>query len=249
MKKISFFIAVLLLQSSALLSQSVGINTDGSAPNSSAMLDVSSTTRGFLPPRMSYAQREMIMGPVAGLIVWCTNCGPNGELQVYNGTTWTNMIGGSASPSMLVVGESYGGGVIFYVDGTGLHGLIAATSDQGTTDWGCFGISIDGTSPSIGTGQANTTAIVNGCVTAGIAARICNDLVLNGYDDWFLPSNNELMNLSTQKVAVGGFASAWYWSSSQFSANQAYAIDFSTSNAVPTNKNSGGLYVRAVRAF
>jgi hypothetical protein len=79
------------------------------------------------------------------------------------------------------IGQAYGGGIIFYLDGTGLHGLISAPSDQGFAIWGCFGTLIGGTGAGIGTGQANTTIIVNGCNTAGIAARICNDLVLNGY--------------------------------------------------------------------
>jgi hypothetical protein len=46
---------------------------------------------------MTYAQRQSITTPPAGLFLWCSNCGTNGELQVYNGTTWTNMIGGAAS--------------------------------------------------------------------------------------------------------------------------------------------------------
>jgi hypothetical protein len=67
---------------------SVGINNDGSSPNSKAMLDVSSTTKGFLPPRMTFSEKIAITTPPAGLMVWCTNCGTSGELQIYNGTTW-----------------------------------------------------------------------------------------------------------------------------------------------------------------
>ncbi|MEI6436855.1 MAG: hypothetical protein WCP32_18680, partial [Bacteroidota bacterium] len=114
-----------------MLAQNVGINDDGSIPDSKAMLDVKSSTKGFLPPRMTYAQRVAIGSPAAGLIVWCSNCGTSGELQVYNGTTWTNMVGGGASLPF-VIGQSYGGGIIFYIDGTGLHGLISATTDQST---------------------------------------------------------------------------------------------------------------------
>lgn len=76
----------------------VGIGT--SVPASSAKLDVTSTTRGFLPPRLTYAQKIAIAIPVAGLQVWCKDCGSYGELQVYNGTTWTNMIGEAASAAV-----------------------------------------------------------------------------------------------------------------------------------------------------
>lgn len=83
------------------MAQNVKIGTNVSIgkndPAPSAALDVNSTTKGFLPPRMTAAQRDSIVAPSAGLIVWCTNCGSSGELQVYNGTTWTNMIGGKAS--------------------------------------------------------------------------------------------------------------------------------------------------------
>ncbi len=73
----------------------VAINTDGSSPANSAILDLKSTDKGFLAPRMTQTQRNAIASPEAGLIVWCTNCGVSGELQIYNGTIWTNIVGGA----------------------------------------------------------------------------------------------------------------------------------------------------------
>ena len=78
-----------------IIGTNVSIGKNDPAP--SAVLDVNSTTKGLLPPRMTAAQRDSIVAPVAGLILWCTNCGSSGELQVYNGKIWTNMIGGTAS--------------------------------------------------------------------------------------------------------------------------------------------------------
>lgn len=65
--------------------QSVGINADGSAPNASAMLDVSSTAKGFLPPRMTTAQRNLISSPAEGLVIYNTD---EKTLNIYNGDSW-----------------------------------------------------------------------------------------------------------------------------------------------------------------
>ena len=73
----------------------IGIGT--ATPASSAKLDVTSTNKGFLPPRMTNIQRDAIVSPVPGLQIWCTNCGLYGETQVHNGSTWVNMVGGAAS--------------------------------------------------------------------------------------------------------------------------------------------------------
>ena len=97
-KLILLSIAINLIAVYSLTAQSgVSINNDGSSADGSAMLDVKSTTKGFLPPRMTQNERNAIATPVAGLIVWCTDCGSGGELQAYNGSTWTNMVGEQAS--------------------------------------------------------------------------------------------------------------------------------------------------------
>jgi len=92
MKKLLFSAALLV---SAFSYSQVGIGTTN--PNVSAALDVTSTTQGLLPPRMTYIQRNIITTPAAGLQVWCSDCGANGEMQVFNGAIWINMIGNSAS--------------------------------------------------------------------------------------------------------------------------------------------------------
>ncbi len=163
--------------------------------------------------------------------------------------------GGTANFSLAIIkfeiGKQYGGGIIFYIDGTGNHGLIAAPGDQSTrAEWGCSGTSIRGTSTAFGTGQANTTRIVNRCTEAGRAASICNDLVAGGYDDWFLPSKDELELMYAQKTVVGGFAKRNYWSSSEDSANSAWVQFFGDGDQYTHGFHKYSIYnVRAVRAF
>ena len=67
--------------------QNIGIGTNN--PHPSAQLDINSTQRGLLPPRMTYAQILAIANPAAGLLGWCNDCGLNGQLLAYDGTNWS----------------------------------------------------------------------------------------------------------------------------------------------------------------
>jgi uncharacterized protein (TIGR02145 family) len=89
--KILFF-AVIIFIATKLNAQHIGIGT--TTPNAAALLDITSTNKGFLTPRMTIAQRNAISNPAIGLVIWCSDCD---ELQVYNGFMWTNMSGAAAS--------------------------------------------------------------------------------------------------------------------------------------------------------
>jgi hypothetical protein len=72
--------------------QNVGGLTVGTTTGAtSAIVDVSSTSKGFLPPRMTQVQRDAIANPTEGLIVWCTDCGLNGLLSAFDGVGWVNI--------------------------------------------------------------------------------------------------------------------------------------------------------------
>ena len=135
----------------------------------------------------------------------------------------------------LAIGDTYQGGIIFYLDGSG-GGLIAAPSDQATVndfpDWGCIGSPILGADGlAVGTGAQNTIDIENGCTTSGTAADICSNLILGGFSDWFLPSIEELelmyLNIGSGSN-IGNFVSTKYWSSSEKDDNYAWNWEFSS---------------------
>ncbi len=149
------------------------------------------------------------------------------------------------------IGETYAGGIVFYLDENG-GGLVCAESDQSTNaKWGCSEIMITGgTGKGIGAGAANTVAILESCSETGIAAWICYELVLNGHNDWFLPSLDEL-NLMYENLklnGIGGFASDYYWSSFESCIFGADCQSFDNGTRRLYAKSTGR-YVRAVRAF
>jgi hypothetical protein len=154
------------------------------------------------------------------------------------------------------VGQSALGGIIFYINGgdnSGTSGLVATTADVSVSGaiWGCQGTVISGADgTAIGTGNQNTIDIMAGCATAGIAARLCGDLVEGGYSDWYLPSKDELNMVYLNKDTIGGFSNDYYWSSSEFSADNAWVQLFNNGEQYEGSKNSAFLYsVRAIRSF
>ncbi len=122
------------------------------------------------------------------------------------------------------IGEIYQGGIVFFVDKTGLHGLVAAPTDQGTGayDW-------------------------------GKAVQICQSLELKGYKGWYLPSKDEV-NLMYENLylrGLGNFRADDYWSSSEFGGlNYAVWVEvFSDGTQDHGDKTHDRYFVLAIRRF
>ena len=174
--------------------------------------------------------------------------------------------------SELAIGDTHQGGIFFYeftqedsgyVAGE-IHGLIAAPSDSlfGDTvaSWGCNGTFTGANGTIIGTGLENTEDILSGCPNTGTAAAICDSLTLEGYDDWFLPSKDELneMYLNLYIQGLGGFftygdiGTSRYWSSTEYDDGSAWVQNFydTSFDGFPTQNSKGNMgYVRAIRTF
>jgi len=91
--KKSILIGLLFLVTVAFTQAQVGVGT--STPHASAKLEVSSTTQGFLPPRMTSTQRGAILSPAAGLIIFNSS---SNALEMYTGSKWISMSSSSADP-------------------------------------------------------------------------------------------------------------------------------------------------------
>ena len=277
MRKITVIVLMLF---TALSYAQVGINI--ATPHSSSALDVTSTSAGFLPPRMTALQRAEIVNPALGLMVFCTNCASgDGELQVYYVSGWKNAAGGDITdPPAPQIGAYRDGGIVFYIasppadldgDGDLDTGLVCAIEDHSNLIAWILGGDTQttgngGTSAPIGQGQTNTTAMKNQVGYTGGAAKVCDDytITVNGitYNDWFLPSKNELNQMYVHKAAINTAATAdgvggavfayyngiYYWSSTESDNNIAWLQYFLNGYTYFFNKDVTS-FVRAVRAF
>jgi hypothetical protein len=158
------------------------------------------------------------------------------------------------------VGDFDQGGIVFWVDGTGEHGLVADTADitdfSNQIEWS-NGINYKVTNASgdgVGSGEMNTMLIIaqqTADNTAGtFAALQCTNLIRGSYGDWYLPSKEELnlMYINLHSSGIGSFQDLDYWSSTEFSGTDAWMQDFingALRHEVKGNKCS----VRAIRTF
>ncbi|MDA9874421.1 DUF1566 domain-containing protein [Flavobacteriaceae bacterium] len=265
MKQFFTFLATVLLTATTYAQVGIGTTT----PDASAALDITSTTGGLLVPRMTAVQRDAITSPAQGLIIFCSDCSSGeGELQIKLTSSWKNTIGGDVNDPPQV-GDFYQGGVVFHLFEEGetgyvagqIHGLIAAVADQSSgIQWynGSY-VTTEATSTALGTGSANTDAIINvqGATETSYAAGLARAYTGGGYTDWFLPSKDELnkmyLNRSTINTTAASnsgsdFGSSYYWSSTEYDSNNAWIQGFDVGGQA-SNGKSFTRNVRAVRAF
>jgi hypothetical protein len=250
MKKLYTILAFLLVTATTYAQVGIGtINPDGSAA-----LDITSTTGGLLPPRMTTTQRDAIIA-AKGLVLFNTTLN---TLQINEGdATTANWVSLSAAASTcgLSIGDTHQGGIIFYLDASGCHGLIAAPGDQSTSAAWFNGSYSDTRAYGSGLfeGKYNTKMInlQQGGTTS--AAAICANY---GDGKWYLPSIEEL-NLMFENIGqgnalglgnIGGFVNYFYWSSTENDNDNAWLQYFNGGGQVNYFKDFT-FYVRAVRAF
>jgi len=262
MKNIFTLLAAVLLTATTVAQ--VGINIETADP--SAALDITSTTGGLLVPRMTAAERDAINPAATGLMIYQTDGTPG--FYYFNGSSWegyyskneVDVLIANLQPTTYNIGDIVNGGVVFWLDSTGQHGLVVAMSDIATSvQWGCDGTDLPnvpnvssnppvGQGAEIGDGFNNTNDILNDCPTApaALAARSLGA-------QWFLPSAKELKKIYDNKTTlegVSGFSpfSPYYWSSTEFDYDYAWLQYFNVGAQDYYDKNYT-YNVRAVRAF
>ena len=200
-----------------------------------------------------------VVSTLYGQVIFCA---PGGKIV----TTSTGMVLTVPLPPAPVVGDSYGGGIVAYIYQSGdpgyvvgkTLGLIAATSDQGAgiTWWNGSNVKTGATLIALGMGSVNTTAIINKQGDTGIyAAKLCRDYKGGGYNDWYLPSVDELQKLYLNQKKIGGFTTATslcgaciYWISNELD-NMYANYQYFSNGAKYVAEKSIKVSVRAIRCF
>tara|TARA_B100001059_G_C17670361_1_gene494192 strand:- start:77 stop:835 length:759 start_codon:yes stop_codon:yes gene_type:complete len=157
---------------------------------------------------------------------------------------------------LLNIGDEFQGGVLFYIDETGKHGLVVGKEDLGAYNWGCLNVTIPGADIiDIGGGLQNTLDILAGCSDRPIAASIAFEYEYEDFADWYLPSRSELQEIylsvgqGSEIGNIGGFIDSWYWSSTEDEIPEAaYCFSF-IYGAVGGNHREGMINVRPIRSF
>ena len=212
-----------------------------------------------------------IQSNVAAGTYTTTITGLTSETTYYTKSFVVNKAGTSYGPVVsfttpvrpIAIGDSYGGGIVAYIYQNGDPGysssnisvLIAASVDQGTSRWyNGSDISTGATATSLGSGSANTTAIITsqGAISTSYAAGKARAYSDGTYTDWYLPSQDELNKLYLNRSTIGGFASNknYFWTSTESSAGTAKMQNFLSGGAITDfAKSASGGYIRAVRTM
>jgi hypothetical protein len=178
-------------------------------------------------------------------LYYCRSYATNSE-----GTTYGKEISFRTMVGKLFIGMQYKGGIIFYIEPMKGGGLLVSNDDVSSgISWGCASDISSASSKGVGSGKSNTDAILAQCGTIG-AAGICANYKFGKYDDWYLPSYDELglIYKNLKETDKEKFSIGYYWSSTQKDAITALRYGFLGGNYGEADKASNQL-VRAVRKF
>jgi hypothetical protein len=197
-----------------------------------------------------------------------------GDMQYWNGTAWVvvavdaagqvlTMNSGATAPEWvtptstevtLAIGDMHAGGIIFYLDGSGQHGLVAQDRyDSRDEKWSSSEFNTSAFAAGIYGGAQNTKKIIHKASennSTSPAATYASKPYASK-DDWYLPSKDELdmMYVNLHLQGFRGFLPVTYWSSTESATNKAWSQSFFNGEQSTSNKYYSIYNVRAVRAF
>ena len=236
-------------QTSILYSNPSGITTIVSQPDF-----VSTEILGGTDLHVWITDNPLITARSGTIVLHCNNGADDIELLV------------NQKKHLLKIGDIYGGGIVGYLllpedsqyDPEIQHGIIAAANDissSGTYWWNGEYITTNATNYFIGGAASNTLAIVATQGDGTYAAKLCNDLIINSYTDWYLPTYVDLFNIWKNRALIGNFTESRYWSSTEERGvddppgGATLASYYGTPNDYVPKQKSNRFKVRPIRYF
>ncbi|HQY12074.1 MAG TPA: hypothetical protein PK133_07655 [Ferruginibacter sp.] len=198
MKKITVLVALTLLCNNDSNAQSLAVNTDGSTAHGSALLDVKSTTRGLLIPRMTKTEKNAIGSPATGLLIFQTAPDSVG-FHYYNGSSWAWLANSVAPEEWLITGNSNATASSYLGTNNGTDLRFAANSfefgriSSNSGFWGYGEIN-----PQYNMDIALGTAAVNPCTRNGI--RLKPPGFSNGCDNGFFMGLDNNLSIADASI-------------------------------------------------
>lgn len=192
-----------------------------------------------------------ITGPTGAIGVTGTQ-GMQGITGATGATGNTGATGTTGGYTAHYIGEYYGGGIVFYVYDSGQHGLIVDSTDLSTGIQWYNGTNTltNAVRDGVGAGMPNTERIVINQGQSSYAAQLCANYQGGGFGNWYLPGKLELNLLYQVQDTIGGLAATFYWSSTEYDTDDAWAQPFGHGSAIQDDYlKENTLHVRAVRFF
>jgi len=181
-----------------------------------------------------------------------SNLDSNGQMKLcaYDDETCYPSSSSTSGCDPIVIGDIEADGTIYTGNASGNDLCTTPAADEDIKTWNSGG------GPNIVTGANNATygkpntTTLNTLVNAASpykAAQYCAGLNVGGHNDWYLPSQVELSIIYVERAAIGGFTNTQYWSSTEFSGEKAYIVDFSSFGAVTGKNKDNNKRIRCVR--
>lgn len=180
--------------------------------------------------------KTLFFSTLACCIIFTVSCSKQAEQPSVASSTE------SVTTANHFIGEHFGGGIIFYLNKSGEHGIIAIEQDlEEPAVWAYRDTITNAIASKPGSGAKNTERIFHilgdpGEEAEDYAAIECREFSINGFNDWFMPSKDELNEMYKQKEIIGGFRPYAYWSSTEATISKAWFQNFGNGAQIKASK-------------
>lgn len=185
---------------------------------------------------------------VPGLLLLFSSCTKEALTEKVTNTNTSNVV------TTLRIGDSYGGGIIFYLDSTKRHGLIAATTNILYNNtypywWNGSYVRTGAKGSAVGEGKSNTDKIIAAQGVGNYAAYLCRHFNGGGFTDWYMPDKKEMIIMLKKRSVIPNLGSNSFLSSTEASKTTVVLVNIAGDGSTFVLDKNIPASVRAIRQF